>query len=491
MASGIISADTSFGKIVERLLDGLGPGIDKNPGSIARTMVESYAREMALFYEMVELSHASGYLETAKGGALDNVVAILGIKRAPAGRLVGHVEFSRVSAAPDDISIPVNFIVMLEDEDKSLEVATAAESVLLRGDKRVVVPVQQVGEDPEAPAVVDPGKLTRMPRTILGIDAVTNPAPLRRNSVDESDDDLRARARVALREGEKGTLEAIASGVRKLGVQQVTVREPEGGPPGIVEVVIGDRDFSKDADRIERVRQTISSSKAAGIRVKLLYAQTVYFQPVFAIEPVDPNLDDAGFARLQRSLFEIIEKFGKAQPVGQTVRRRRFEAAIFSESAVLNVGDIKMNTFVWGTNDLRPEKRDRERDAARDWELGSLETAAFDVAIKPPIITRLRPPTYRFALTVAVPKGRTSDEVRGAVRDGVKSLAGSFGNKPSNKFGYQDLERALIEKAGITNLRSAFMTSHDGSTIALNRVDTYSFDVGFRLVVGSIEVVEQ
>src|SRR4029078_12743682 len=107
MAIPIIpEVETSFSKIVERLLESMGTRLDSNTGSIARTLAEAYAREMATFYAMLELSHESGYLDTAKGGALDNVVALLGITRARAGRLTGSVEFSRTSPAPDDIGIP-------------------------------------------------------------------------------------------------------------------------------------------------------------------------------------------------------------------------------------------------------------------------------------------------------------------------------------------------------------------------------------------------
>lgn len=500
MASSILmKVDTSFSKIVERLLESMGSRLDTNAGSIARTLAEAYAREMATFYQMLELSHASGYLDTAQGGALDNVVAILGIKRARAGRLIGYIELSRSSAAPDDISIPARVQVTGADDAAATPMfATTTAAVLRRGDTRVVVPVQEEDYDPlvaSTTPVINPGTLTMMPHPLLGIDGVSNLAPLRRGSEDESDEDLRSRARVALREGEGGTLAAIAAAVRKEGVRQVTVREPEGGPPGVIEVVIADRDFGAIPGAVTRVEQAIRESKAAGVRAKLFYAKTVYFQPRLAVEPADPNLEDAGFDVLRRALEDDIARFGARQPVGETIRRRRLEATLFGNPAVRNVGEITMRTFVWdldaaGKRGLVAETKDRQLGAQGDWVLSPLETAVFDVAMKPPEITRLRPPTYRFALLVAVTREerRTTDTLRQAVRDGLAAYAGWLAKNFSTTVRLAELGSKLAEQAGISALRSVLLTAPSGLSIKLGPTE-YSLAADFRLEAGSIEVV--
>lgn len=493
--------DTSFGKIVERLLKSMGSRLDTNVGSIARTLAEAYAHEMAIYYGMLDLSHASGYLDTAEGGALDNVVAILGITRARAGRLTGHVELSRTSPAPEDIGIPVGFRIRGDSETETIpEVATSAEAVLRRGETRVVVAVQEVEYDPKLASVtplINPGNLTVMPRPLLGVEAVTNPGPLRRSSEDESDAELRARARVALREGEAGTLESIAAAVRKEGVRQVTVREPQDGRAGVVEVVVGDPDFASSPATIKAVEEAIREVKPAGIRVRLLYAKTVYFQPRFAVEPADPRLDDAGFDRLRRGLLDEIVKFGARQPIGETIRRRRLEAALFNHPGVRDVGEIRMRTFTWGVDTagqpaLVPETAKRETGAQGDWELSSLETAVFDLDAKAPEILRMRPRTYRFTLIVAVPKEdrRSVDDMRAAIRDGISAYGVWLATLRTSQVNWVDLESKLKEKAGISELRRALVADETGLSSELTKARPFLLNDDARLEAGSVEVVK-
>lgn len=492
--------DTSFSQIVERLLESMGSRLDANPGSIARTMAEAYAREMAMFYEMLELAHSSGYLETAKGGALDNVVAMLGIRRERAGRLTGHVEFSRSTAAPSDIGIPAGFQVTGADEAEDIPTfATTTDAILARGETRVVVQVQELDYDPKATgaiSILNPGKLTVMPRPLLGIEAVTNSVPLRRSTDDESDEDLRNRAHVTLREGEGGTLEAIAASVRKEGVRQVTVREPESGPPGIIEVVIGDADVANDPAAVRRVEQAVRESKAAGVRATLLYAKTVHFQPRFEVEPVESTLDDAGFDRLRRSLEEEVTKFGARQPVGEMIRRRRLEAALFGHPGVRNVGNIRMRTFVNGLDaagkpGLVLELEDRERGAQGDWYLRPLETAVFDVEVKPPEITRMRPPTYRFSFIVRLAKEdlRSTDDVRKAVREALDAYVGWLARNHTTMVARKDLETTLQEKARILELLSVIISEGTGLSTELAVAGQYPLAENARLEPGSVEVV--
>ncbi|MDG6258157.1 MAG: baseplate J/gp47 family protein [Methanomicrobiaceae archaeon] len=68
---------------------------DINPGSVTRTIVESVAREMEFLYLQMEQVYNLAYLDTAEGKALDQVVALLGIKRKGPGYATGEVIFGR------------------------------------------------------------------------------------------------------------------------------------------------------------------------------------------------------------------------------------------------------------------------------------------------------------------------------------------------------------------------------------------------------------
>lgn len=508
--------DTSFSAIIKRLLDNLGPGTDTNTGSMARTLAESYAREMATFYAMLDHAHRSGYLETAEGGALDNVVAVLGLSRARAGRLTGEVEFSRNSPAPDDIGIPAGRQVTgvapaAGGRPKPLPLfETLEEAVLRRGDTRVVVRVQEIQDDSEAskkaPPVIDPGKLTMMPRPVLGIEAVTNRTPIRRTGEQETDASLRARARTTLRDGEKGTLEALAAAVRQQGVQKVTVREPPDALPGVVEVLVGDPDFGEDAQAVARVEQAILVTKAAGIHVRLDYARTVYFEVELQVEPENADMDEVTFDRVRRELQQALVRFARSLPVGETVSRRKLEAVLFGNPAVRQIGELRVTTYLRGVDPqtrapvLVSEGTVREYGPYRDWRLAPRETPTIDLEKKPPRITRLRPPIHRLNLVVSRSRTdtRTTEEVRQSLRGAVELYAARLAQDakarqlPSAPIRWEDLQGTLKSQAGVEGLLSATLLRDDGFALTLQSGDpqpSIELMQGVRLVLGEAELV--
>ena len=514
-----MSADpsTSFSDIVDRLLGRLGPGIDTNTGSMARTLAESYAREMATFYAMLEHAHRSGYLDTAEGGALNNVVAVLGLTRARAGRLTGEVEFSRGSPAPEDIGIPAGRQVtgLAPPPDGKGRPAplplfeTLEDAVLRRGDTRVTVRVQELQDDSEAsrkaPPVINPGRLTVMPRPVLGVEAVTNPAPIRRTGEDETDESLRARARTALRDGETGTLESLAAAVRQQGVEKVTVREPPDALAGVVEVLVGDPDFGEDAQAVARVEQAIRVSKAAGIQVRLEYARTVYFELDFQVEPESAELDEATFDRVRRELQQALVRFFQALPVGEPVSRRKLEAVLFAHPAVRQISPLGVTTWLRRLDADRRPVLEREGVSRWDtfsqaWLLEPRDTATLDLERRPPRITRLRPPTYRVNLVVSRPRAdtRTPEQVRQALRAAlvlltaqVAALAQSGQTPRTEKQLWSELQATLRSQAGVEALISATFIGDDGFARTLNETSEAKFPLvqDARLVLGEAELV--
>jgi uncharacterized phage protein gp47/JayE len=501
----LTSLDTSFSAIVDRLLENLGPGIDKNAGSMARTLAESYGREMATFYAMLELAHRSGYLDSAEGAALDNVVAVLGISRARAGRLTGEVEFSRNAPAPEDIGIPSGRRVtgMLSESVPLPSFETTEDVVLRRGETRVVAPVQQVQDDSDAsrdaPPAIDPGKLNVMPRPVMGVEAVTNHAPIRRTGQDETDADLRARARTSLRDGEMSTLEAIAAAVRQQGVQQVTVREPLDAPPGIIEVLVGDPDFESQPDAVQRVERAIRDTKAAGIRVRLGYARTLYLRPTFDVEPLDADMDEAAFDRLRRELQQALARFVEGIPAGELLSRRRLEAVLFSHPAVRHVGDITLRTHVW---DAREQvlKDGPRREQGPDWKFKPDEKPTIDLVKAPPQISRAKPLVYHLELVVSLPGSdlRSPEQVRQSLRAAVEAYSARIildaqeTKQPQAQVAWESLRASLRKEAGAEELLSAALITDQGLSLALEKtgaLSTRALGTDVRLALGGVELV--
>src|SRR5215510_1173501 len=89
-------APKSFNDIFTDMRNRTGLAItDFAAGSVARTLYESFAYEIALLYEKLHQVYLSAYIDTAQGQHLDFVVSILGIKRNQPDFATGVVTFER------------------------------------------------------------------------------------------------------------------------------------------------------------------------------------------------------------------------------------------------------------------------------------------------------------------------------------------------------------------------------------------------------------
>ncbi len=61
------------------------PVTDIHVGSVARTLMEAAALEMAGLYAQMQVVYDAAFIDTASGKSLDHVVALLGLERVPAG----------------------------------------------------------------------------------------------------------------------------------------------------------------------------------------------------------------------------------------------------------------------------------------------------------------------------------------------------------------------------------------------------------------------
>lgn len=396
-------ADVSFHAIVERLLGHLttsGLITDQTPGGVARTFIETFARELALFYQILGAAHKAGYLETAEGDALDQVVALLGLQRVKAGRLSGRVLFTRASPAAQDIAIPAGLRVAGKSASPHspaplLEVVQ--EASLERGQRSVHVEVQEIpGEEIPALPSVPPGSITLMPRPLLGIDSVTNPDAITRSGIDEDDASLRARARVALRAGELATAEAIEAAVRGQGVTAVSVREPTDGPPGRVVVRIGDINVIQSVERWAAVEAAVYRAKAAGVRVIFEKIHTVAIQPALEVTPTDPELSPYDEAALRAAITRALVNVVAGVPAGGALSKRKLEGAVLALADVQEariLSNTRTFRLDWKNGEPVAEPADTTSRALPDgsgWRLEELEQPTLDLQYWPPVLTFLR-----------------------------------------------------------------------------------------------------
>lgn len=237
------------------------PLTDINVGSVVRTLLESVGRELAQMELELDHVYRSAFLDTATGSALDQVVALVGVRRLPAGVPIVDVRFGRDPGSPGRVTVPAGTVVSSPAGDRY---ATVVDLVLEAGEtsRQVRCAGADAGTTP-----VDAGQLDRPEVLVAGIASVRNDQPAHRAAAPELDDELRRRARHALRAVARGTVAALEFGLRSLpGVKGVSIEEAPNGVPGEVRVAVA-WDQPPDAVAVRHLERRIEELRPAGIRV--------------------------------------------------------------------------------------------------------------------------------------------------------------------------------------------------------------------------------
>lgn len=372
-----------FATLVQDLLGHLqSPGggrtalTDITEGSVARTLVEAFARELAVCYEQLHLVYRYGYLDTAAGVALDNVVALLGVSRRRAGHSEGNVTFSRQQPAPEDIPIPAGTLVAGRD----IPLFETVGAVLLRKDDReTLVAVRSV--EPSGETVkVGAGKITVMPRPILGIETVTNPAELILRQREESDEELRERTRHALQRANRGTPAALEQAVKSLGIVQVTVREEK---PGQVEVILGDLNISEDL--LQQAKEEVEKARPAGIQVTVQTTTPIWIQ-INAIVELDDNYPDSRKKLIQNSIEQALLPYFSGLKIGAPVRWAKVQTILTSPTEVIQLHSMHDRHYLEPYRGTPGQLQNKASDYVtinNDIRIGATERAILDVRVLP------------------------------------------------------------------------------------------------------------
>lgn len=232
---------------------------DLYPGSVARTLLEAVALETAGLYAQMEAVYQAGFVDTASGGALDHVVALLGLARVRAGRNSTELRFTRARNARGEITLPAG--TRAATADGAIEYETLADTTLADGQASTKVPARDTVASNDG---LSADSLTLLTRPVAGVESVTNPAASSRLDRDETDDELRIRARRFLVGAERGTKSAIESAIAAEGVR-CELSEPG---PGRVNVQL--QAGALDPTRRARLEAAILRVRPAGVVVTLL-----------------------------------------------------------------------------------------------------------------------------------------------------------------------------------------------------------------------------
>lgn len=235
---------------------------DIQVGSVLRALTESVALEVARMYAQLEVVYKSGFLDTANGSSLDNVVALLGIQRIRGGKAEGIVEFTRAAGSRGAVTIPAG--TRVSTSDGKIKYETTATVTLADGQNTIRVGVRDLEANKPLPA----GALTVMPVPVAGISGVSNPAPTAIATQDETDDQLRARAQNFLHGSERATLGAIKQALFQLGIT-ADVDEVPDAAGSIQRIEITPHADTIPPDLQQKLMDTIEAVRPAGVKVIL------------------------------------------------------------------------------------------------------------------------------------------------------------------------------------------------------------------------------
>jgi uncharacterized phage protein gp47/JayE len=261
---------------------------DRNPGSIVRTLAESFAREYAVLSRQLELVYDAGFLGTATGRDLDQVAALVGVARWTRSVASGEVVFSRGTPAPADIFIPAGTLVST-GSPPAVTVETTDAQTLRSGTLSATAPVR--ARVPGPAGVAPAGSLTVINRPILGIDSASNPQALTFGGADETDAALRSRAGRALEAGGGATTDAILgalTSVEGIREQDVRIQEDPVASPGLLTITVAS---DLDGPRSALAASLIEQTRPAGIRVhhNLVVPPTTQVSPSTETQGEDPG----------------------------------------------------------------------------------------------------------------------------------------------------------------------------------------------------------
>jgi uncharacterized phage protein gp47/JayE len=307
------------------------PITDVNVGSVARTLVEALARELAVVYAQLNEAYESGFVETATGSSLDRVVALLGLTRYRAGRPVGTVRFGRRQGSTGTIAIPPG--TLLTDTEDTIRYETTEAHAMLAGESTAEVRVRGATA---ATLTVEPGVLTVVQRAIAGIDSVVNEQATSRATADELDEELRVRARSAVADANKGTLGALEHGLlQHPDVRAVSLLEFPNDVPGELRVSVSLADPSRES--IPRsVLARIEELRPAGVRVVSATAGGVVLAASVALVLAGSHRTPSEIEEIHRGVRRSVAGLVTKAGVGQKVRVGPIVSAILGDERIVD-----------------------------------------------------------------------------------------------------------------------------------------------------------
>jgi Baseplate J-like protein len=376
---------------------------DLQVGSVLRTLCETTALELGRLYALLESVYQSGFVDTATGDALDNVVALLGIERVRGGRPVGEIELTRAQAAPGELTVPAGTRVATADGKTEYETTDGVS--MSPGQNSITVSVRDLEPNDPLPA----GALTLLPVPIAGIESVSNTGPTAIATQDETDAELRTRAKNFLHGSERATLGALRQAIAGSGI---TADIDEASDPGTV--TITPHVESLPPDLLQRLTDSIELVRPAGVVVTIATPQPPRKVDLELRLTTASGLLAQDLRAAQRSVNDGIADFFKRLPAKEPASINQLVGLALG---VAGVEDVKLVSATWTTNGGPPE-------SVLDVAAGQLDIAGYPTVLGELHIADPNLPTM-LAVTASYPAAAAPADlpaIRAAVLDALSAV---------------------------------------------------------------------
>ena len=314
------------------------PLTDINVGSVTRTLSEAVGREIATVYQQINLAYMAGFVDTARGKSLELVVAILGITRKTKDYAIGQATFFRNPAIAGAITIGEGTVLATSKGEVTFE--TTQPRTLQQGQVRINAPIRAGNKFKGEQGQVTAGAITQLLQPIAGIERVTNFDATFLGAEDESDDELRLRAKATLRSLGKGTLAAISRVIFEERAKLLEIWDPNGAAtkqsePGKVILLV-----ESEPERFPSLRAAVEQTRAAGVQTTLV-ARYIYFKPRIVVA-LKAGIAAAGKAKVVQQIIDSLQAYVDTLGSGESAQGKDLLKAVtaVSDAKTAKVADV-------------------------------------------------------------------------------------------------------------------------------------------------------
>lgn len=292
------------------------PDLAVNDGDVTEADLHAAAAMADAVIRFSAQSLKETFIDSAKKDALTLLVQDhLGITRDPATSAQVTLSFARTSGGAGG-TIPSGTTVATLYDPSGRQVRFTTDAAITvpstnNGPFTVVATSTITGRGGNAAA----GSITKVVDALFDTFTVTNAAVAAGGNDEESDEDLRRRAKAFYSTLRRGTLAALEFGALQVPACRVATAS-EDLTSGLVTVLVGDSDGNSTAQMIENVEFELENWRAAGVSVTVLGASRQEVEITIALRATRAGFDIAAAAA---TIEEVVIARGDKQRAGQTL----------------------------------------------------------------------------------------------------------------------------------------------------------------------------